>query len=102
MSSLNIQAHLARLEQVVISLDKKVDCYSDQSNEQHQDLKNDLISLSQEFNDVIEKQNDKLQTQREDILTFKRDKAWMISIFGLFWGIMVIYIQLKLRGVAAP
>lgn len=89
---------IARLEERIVALDEKVDLHQQRDSDQHKLLQNEIQAVHNLLVIALKEQSRKIQKNTDDIGTFKRDRVWIVSVFGLLWGILVTYIQVKLKG----
>ena len=88
-----IKAELARLEERIIALDEKADLYHDQSKEAHQGLSEKVCRIATMVEETLKRQQEVIFQTKDKVNELVRDRAWMIAIFGLFWGLMIAYIE---------
>lgn len=98
MTEERISAHLARLEERIVALDQKVEINHNRNTEQRQSIQTELARVHSLLVLSLKEHTKEITKLRDDTNTIKRDRVWFTSLFGLFWALLLIYVESKFKG----
>lgn len=82
-----LKVQVARLEERLVGLDAKVDQHNEASAASHAALSAEFRSLSEHLKHTL----DKIESHGSQIQDLKRDRTWVVGIFGLMWAAAIAY-----------
>jgi hypothetical protein len=89
--------NLARVEERIIALDQKVELHQQRDSDQHHLLQSEIRSVHQLLVMNLKEQSVKIERNSDDINSLKRDRVWIVSLFGLIWAGLVMYFEYRFR-----
>lgn len=98
MSNEPLKVQVARLEERIVGLDQKIEQHNDVSSLSHATLAAEVRTLSEYIKGTLSRHSEKLDSHQSQIQELKRDRSWVIGIFGVLWAALIAYVNSRFRG----